>query len=194
MQRTRPQDQCELMDAYFQGFPRLSRRCLMQGWWSTFNPKQATTGQCCTVLYVKVNLEDFRSNRRLTSKLFRSGHLDAVKLLLAAGAIVDLKSVDGWGALHMASANGQHNASPRSEFSSQIQQGHREVIDVLLDAGAVADLKNNDGRTALHVAADEGSFSCTGLYGVISRPGTDQGTLTSYEYCSLQGQTQLASA
>ena len=62
-------------------------------------------------------------------------NLNALELLLAAHADVDLQDPDGWSALHFAAQEKSH-----------------EVCVALLDAGARHDLRNSRGATPLFVA------------------------------------------
>lgn len=61
--------------------------------------------------------------------------IDAVKLLLEAGANPDAVTPDGDSALHIAA-----------------REGKLDMIRLLADAGATLDLANNDGKTALDLA------------------------------------------
>ena len=63
------------------------------------------------------------------------GHLDFVRALLSAGALVDGRNVDGRTALHQA-----------------CYVGHMEVIRALLSAGAQVDLQDRDGVKAVEMA------------------------------------------
>ncbi|XP_058060716.1 ankyrin repeat domain-containing protein 39 [Anopheles bellator] len=73
----------------------------------------------------------------------RSGHLDACRLLLAAGLGVDEVTNGGVTALHRAA-----------------MMGHVEIVVELLASGADPGRRDNDGRTALHRAAEGGHLSC----------------------------------
>lgn len=68
----------------------------------------------------------------------RDGHVEAVRVLLRAGAKVDARTELGG----------------ESALVSAAIDGHAEVIDALLAAGASVDLPNAWGKTALMWAAD----------------------------------------
>lgn len=68
-------------------------------------------------------------------KASEGGHLEVVKLLLAAGAKVDDKNIVGDTALVLAG-----------------KRGYTEIVKALLAAGADANTKNNCGTTALKIA------------------------------------------
>eukprot|EP01047_Picozoa_sp_COSAG01_P009716 COSAG01_NODE_402_length_17510_cov_6.871575_14_plen_171_part_00 len=67
------------------------------------------------------------------------GHIDTVRILLKAGATVDLATDRGAAALLVAS-----------------QQGHARIVGVLLDAGANPNLPDHAGATPLGLAAQQG--------------------------------------
>ena len=68
------------------------------------------------------------------------GHCNAVRLLLAAGAAVDVPTRSGHTALHVAAA-----------------WGHTSTVKLLLDHGACVDVQcRNDGHTAMFNAAQNG--------------------------------------
>ena len=67
----------------------------------------------------------------------RSNHLDICKLLLAAGATVNLQTPGGATPLHRA-----------------CYRGHLEVVRILLEYGADTHLVDSDGRTPLHKVSD----------------------------------------
>lgn len=68
------------------------------------------------------------------------GHTEVVRLLLKAGADVDLQDDMGETALFAAA-----------------KEGHRDAVTALLDAGADTAIADTDGVSALHVAAGRGS-------------------------------------
>ena len=63
-----------------------------------------------------------------------------LKLLLGAGADVDLQAQNGCTALHNSAAN-----------------GHDGCVEVLITVGCDVDVQNSGGNTALHVAATKGA-------------------------------------
>ena len=65
--------------------------------------------------------------------------LDEVEAALAAGANMNVKNIDGWTALIIASTN-----------------GHTKIVAMLLEKGADVNAKNNGGWTALHLASQDG--------------------------------------
>jgi cobaltochelatase CobT len=71
-----------------------------------------------------------------------AGDLSRVKSLLAQGADVNARAVDGATALFLASLN-----------------GHRDVVQYLLDANAEVNAKADRGATALIVASQKGHLS-----------------------------------
>lgn len=64
-----------------------------------------------------------------------------LKLLLGAGADVDLQAQNGCTALHNSAAN-----------------GHDGCVEVLITVGCDVDVQNSGGNTALHVAATKGAL------------------------------------
>ena len=72
------------------------------------------------------------------------GHLEVVKVLLAARVTVDPLDDSGWTPLHLAAWDGK-----------------AEVVQALLDAGASQGAVGYRGETALHLAAERGSFKAT---------------------------------
>ena len=91
---------------------------------------------------VTPNSENVRRGTALMAACM-AGHEDAVRLLLAAGAVVDLTSSRARDTpLMTAGAHGQTRA-----------------LRALLEAGAAVNLKDNIGRTALMCAIDSGKVS-----------------------------------
>lgn len=72
------------------------------------------------------------------------GHLEVVKVLLAAKVTVDPLDDSGWTPLHLAAWDGK-----------------AEVVQALLDAGASKGAVGYRGETALHLAAENGSYKAT---------------------------------
>ncbi|XP_041937519.1 ankyrin repeat domain-containing protein 50 [Alosa sapidissima] len=97
------------------------------------------------------------------------GHVEAVRLLLEAGAEVDGCDAEGRTALRAAAWGGHeeilltllhHGAQVdradregRTPLTAAAFMGHRDAVEILLDAGADVNLADGDGRTALSVAA-----------------------------------------
>ena len=69
----------------------------------------------------------------------RYGHVEIVRLLLAAGAAVDARDADSWTALHFAA-----------------EAGDTELINILLSAGASVTASDDYRYAPLHLAAREG--------------------------------------
>lgn len=65
-----------------------------------------------------------------------AGHAEVTAALVAAGAELDARNIQGRTALHLAA-----------------DQDHAAIVDALLRAGADADLQDFHGHTALHLAA-----------------------------------------
>jgi len=102
------------------------------------------------------------------------GQLEAVKLLLQAGANIDLQEGHGRTALMYASMNGyletvklllQEGANidlqdkwGRTAPMYASRNGHLETVKLLLDKGATIDLQNSFGWTALMYASGEGQL------------------------------------
>lgn len=68
-----------------------------------------------------------------------TGHLEALQVLIQAGAVVNVKD--------------HHDVTPlhRAAF-----KGHGQMVTILIKAGAVVDAKDDAGWTPLHLAAKEG--------------------------------------
>ena len=90
---------------------------------------------------VNVNLVD--DNKLLMISALHSaamnGHFEIVKLLIEAGASVNIQTNGGWTPLCGAAEN-----------------GHFKVVQFLLQAGADVNMKDNHGATAVHYAASNG--------------------------------------
>jgi len=103
----------------------------------------AAGGHISTVrklLGLKVNVNHVEGEYQTTALQMAAYHGDAsiVKLLLTAGAKVDVASKNGWTALHEAA---EANAI--------------EVIEMLLKAGADANIKDTEGRAARDIAESD---------------------------------------
>ena len=86
---------------------------------------------------------DERGNRNFTPLICaaRSGCIEAVRMLHAAGASLESTDLHGSTALHRAA-----------------YQGDKKMVYALVDLGADLEATDRYGRTALHVAADNGSM------------------------------------
>jgi len=104
----------------------------------------------------------------------RSGNVDIIKVLLEAGADVNLKDRDGRTALMYAARDGHAAAAEllvlwmakvddqdddgRTALIFAASQNNESVVKVLLRRGATVDLANYENRTALMYACREGSI------------------------------------
>ncbi|XP_072050445.1 uncharacterized protein [Amphiura filiformis] len=73
-----------------------------------------------------------------------SGSIDTVKILIEAGAELDMDNFEGNTATHVAA-----------------WMGKKEILKYLLDKGSKSDIKNADGQNALHAAVLGESEDCT---------------------------------
>jgi len=107
-----------------------------------------------------------------------SNHMDIVKLLIAAGADVNVKNNKyGWTPLYSAAGGGHKkiaqlliaegadvNAKDDTgmtplhyeAMSWAAYHGHKEIVELLIAKGADVDAKGDDGRTPLDWAVDLG--------------------------------------
>jgi ankyrin repeat protein len=79
---------------------------------------------------------------------------EAIKLLLAHGALVNLPNVDGITPLMTAAGMGHVTNATRGRFNTE--QDSLAAIPILLKAGAEINARASDGQTALHSAAQKG--------------------------------------
>ena len=80
---------------------------------------------------------DVQVNKGRTALMSASrGREDVVRILLGAGADVNIKGDDGWTALMIA-----------------VESGHKEIVEMLLDRGADVNQKNEHSTTALMIAS-----------------------------------------
>ncbi|CAK9033398.1 unnamed protein product [Durusdinium trenchii] len=94
------------------------------------------------------------------------GHLEAVRLLLEAGADKDAARIDGVTAVFVAAQN-----------------GHLEVVRLLLEAGANKDVVRRHGATALFIAAQNGHLKVVRL---LLEAGADKDAATTDGTTALQ--------
>jgi ankyrin repeat protein len=83
----------------------------------------------------------------------RAGDVEAMKLLLARGALVDLPQVGGVTPL-MAAVGLNNPIDTRGKFRTEIDA--LATAELLLDSGADVNARDARGRTALHAAAAQG--------------------------------------
>ena len=84
----------------------------------------------------------------------RAADIDAMRMLIARGALVDLPQFSGVTPLMVASGLGASQSDTRGRFKTQAQS--LEAAAVLLDAGADINARDEGGRTAVHAAAARG--------------------------------------
>ena len=101
----------------------------------------------------------------------QDGNFPVVMAMVAVGADVNMRSVDGWTALHVAAKNGKvkvvelliglgadkeaqialHN---RTALHWAAFEGHLEVVELLIALGANKEAATNTGGRPLHLAAE----------------------------------------
>ena len=84
----------------------------------------------------------------------KGGDIEALKLLLAHGARVDLPTATGVTPLMAAAGNGSTNLDTRGRYKTEAQAN--EAVQLLLAAGANINAQDRSGQTALHGAATWG--------------------------------------
>jgi len=84
----------------------------------------------------------------------KAGDAAAIKLLLAAGANVDLATINGITPLMAAAGNGSSGLDTRGRYKTEAQAV--ESAQLLLAAGANVNARDRSGQTALHGAAGWG--------------------------------------
>lgn len=84
----------------------------------------------------------------------KAGDVAAIKLLLAAGAIVDLPTVNGVTPLLAAAGSGSSGLDTRARYRTE--ERAVEAAKLLLAAGADINARDRSGSTALHAAAGAG--------------------------------------
>jgi ankyrin repeat protein len=84
----------------------------------------------------------------------KAGDVPAIKLLLAAGALVDLPTATGVTPLLAAAGIGSNGIDTRARYRTE--ERAVEAVKLLLDAGADINARDKSGSTALHAAAGAG--------------------------------------
>jgi ankyrin repeat protein len=84
----------------------------------------------------------------------KAGDVEAMKLLIAHGANVDLPTVAGITALMAAAGNGSVNLDTRGRYKTEAQA--IEAVELLVKSGANINARDRNGQTALHGAAGWG--------------------------------------
>ncbi len=118
---------------------------------------------------------DFNKELRHDLPLYwasQEGHLEVAKLLVSAGACVNLPNCMQATPLHAAAASGhlrvmEYLISKEAEVNvtdhlgitplmAAASKGHIEVVELLLERGALASMVTAEGYTVMHVAAENG--------------------------------------
>jgi uncharacterized protein len=84
----------------------------------------------------------------------KAGDVEAMKLLIAHGANVDLPTATGITPLMAASGNGSVNLDTRGRYKTEAQA--IEAVELLVKSGANINARDRGGQTALHGAASWG--------------------------------------
>jgi len=84
----------------------------------------------------------------------KAGDIDAMKLLIAHGAKVDLPTATGITPLMAAAGNGSVNLDTRGRYKTEAQA--IEAVELLVKSGANINARDRGGQTALHGAATWG--------------------------------------
>jgi uncharacterized protein len=84
----------------------------------------------------------------------KAGDVEAMRLLIAHGANVDLPTATGITPLMAASGNGSANLDTRGRYKTEAQA--IEAVELLVKAGANINARDRGGQTALHGAASWG--------------------------------------
>lgn len=116
----------------------------------------------------------------------KSGDIELVRLLVAAGADPHHAMPDGANALMYAAGLGWRNGSPLAPSYDQGSEAEAlETIRLLLDLGLTIDSKNGAGDSVLHAASGRGSPA---IIGALLEAGADPGAVND------KGQTAAAFA
>ncbi|PWU15918.1 MAG: hypothetical protein C5B50_14510 [Verrucomicrobia bacterium] len=89
--------------------------------------------------------KDNGSQRTALMEAAENGQLEAVQLLIRAGARVDEQCGQSW-----------EDDQNRTALMHAIEAGDCQIVQALLNAGASASIEDGDGRTPLHYAAERG--------------------------------------
>ena len=84
----------------------------------------------------------------------KAGDIEAMKLLIAHGANVDLPTATGITPLMAAAGNGSANLDTRGRYKTEAQA--IEAVELLVKSGANVNARDRGGQTALHGAASWG--------------------------------------
>eukprot|EP00803_Ostreobium_quekettii_P010621 evm.model.scf_99.9 EVM.evm.TU.scf_99.9 scf_99:123360-135058(+) len=131
-----------------------------------------------------------------------SNKVEAVGLLLGAGAVPDAQERNGCTPLHRAAAKGSGacvgallRAGAQIDVQEEIgftalhcaaENGRKEVVDLLVTNGAVLDLVTKKGATSLHLAAKNGHTSVVDL---LLRNGATVDIVTQHGWTALHWAT-----